>query len=570
HPGHGVKEVLDRGVAVGEAGEGGAVGIGGEAEAGDDAVPLIEVGAGDAAVEPGGAADEAHAGLVGDVGGEDDAPGAGVAEAVAELAGEVGAAEDGAGAGKDGDGAVEGIGGAGVGLVVGDEVEMVLGVDVPVHAPGGEVAVVDGGGEGAEEAAVEVVIGADAADQAAGGAGELLDLGVGGGDGGIFGGGKGAGAGGQGGVGVGGQGVEVDGLDVAGGVFVGEDAGLGGGLEPLLVLDEKGLGEAEGLHGEEDEELVLEDGAADAAAELVEVQLVAGQAVDAVEVVVGFEGAVAVLLVEIAVPLVGALAGDELDLHRAFAEAVGAAGGGGDGDLFDGIAAGHDGVEDAVGAFEVVVLDVDAIEGDVDGGLGQAVDQGLADGVAGLGAGLGGDELGGVAAGEGQIVDLLAFDGGADGGGVGLDDLGAAGDLDGLVGLADGQAHVDGGGDGGINRDVGDGLGLEAGVGGGDGVGAGGDAGDGPEALGVGAGVEALAGGGIDDLDGRAGHGGVAGVGDGAAEPGGDRLGDAEDGEEEDRQRTHSTAHFQKAHYTPPFGTHTTTQRRTYKYSRSV
>ena len=124
--------------------------------------------------------------------------------------------------------------------------------------------------------------------------------------------------------------VEIDLLKFAGGVLVSEDAVVGAvrqhGQESTGL---KGAGipalrETEDLVVEEDEEPVLENRTADVSADLVQQDTIARQAVDVVEVSVGVQEGIAFLEECTAVPFIGARLGDELDLHRAFAETFGA------------------------------------------------------------------------------------------------------------------------------------------------------------------------------------------------------------------------------------------------------
>ena len=269
----------------------------------------------------------------------------------------------------------------------------------------------------------------------------------------------------------GGELVEVDGAHRAGGIAIAEDSVDGFRREHLAGGLGIGLGKLEDFDVGEEEELVVLDGTADQSAELVEHQVVARRgAVQVVEIGVGVERLVAVLFEQAAVPGVGAGAGDHLDLHGAFGVAIGAGGGGGDGHLLDGIGAREDGVEEAVAALVGVVLNVDAVERDVQGALRQTVDRRAARHAGSGAARLGDDQLGEVAAGEGQFVKLAADQGGGDGGALGLQDIGAAGDLDGFGERADFEPGVGGGRNAGIDLHVLDGDGLEAGVTDGDGV----------------------------------------------------------------------------------------------------
>ena len=83
-----------------------------------------------------------------------------------------------------------------------------------------------------------------------------------------------------------------------------------------------GLRQAEVLVVEEEEHPVLQDRAARVDAGLVQVQDIARQTVDGIEVVVRIEEGVAVLPDRAAVVGVGAALGDELHLRRAFPRAL--------------------------------------------------------------------------------------------------------------------------------------------------------------------------------------------------------------------------------------------------------
>src|SRR5204862_7032044 len=126
-----------------------------------------------------------------------------------------------------------------------------------------------------------------------------------------------------------------------------------------------------------------------------------------VEPGIGVHPVAAQVVIDAAMQFVGSRAGDELDLHAALARHVGRLRGGGDRDLFDGVEAGADAGEHAVPGLGVIVLDVHAVEGDVDGAGGEAVDHGAAGGAVGGGhAGHEGDEVEGGAAGQRQAADL--------------------------------------------------------------------------------------------------------------------------------------------------------------------
>ena len=107
---------------------------------------------------------------------------------------------------------------------------------------------------------------------------------------------------------------------------------------------------------------------------LVDDDLVAIEAVHLVEAVVGVERRVAEVVVDAAVELVRARPGDERDLHRAGAGAVGAGRRRRDRDFFDRIEARRDHREEAVARLQVVAV-ADAVDRDVDGVLRQADDR---------------------------------------------------------------------------------------------------------------------------------------------------------------------------------------------------
>ena len=173
--GHGVGEVdvalLERRVAAGLAG--GAVGVGDEvrsggAKGGSVAAPLVEIAGVDAVVEDHGAADEAEADLADQARGERGAQRRDGGERDTALVAVLGAVEHVAGAGEDraGGADVHAIGPADVGLIVPDELEVMLLGDVVVHARGGEAPVVAALTLEIQVVAVVVGIGGDAALQA--------------------------------------------------------------------------------------------------------------------------------------------------------------------------------------------------------------------------------------------------------------------------------------------------------------------------------------------------------------------------------------------------------------------
>ena len=124
-----------------------------------------------------------------------------------------------------------------------------------------------------------------------------------------------------------------------------------------------------------------DDRTAEAAAELVLLQLRLGHAVPVVEPGVRVQLVAAVVLVAAARERVRARARDELDLDRAVAGRVGALAGARHRDFFDRVEARADDGEEAVAAAHAlvrVVLDVHAVERDVDRRARQAVDRRVA------------------------------------------------------------------------------------------------------------------------------------------------------------------------------------------------
>src|ERR1035438_4811357 len=93
------------------------------------------------------------------------------------------------------------------------------------------------------------------------------------------------------------------------------------------------------------------------AAELVQLHLVTGQAGDVVEIVVGIQRRVANLFEHAAVELVGAALGNELDLGATLAGGIRAGSGGCQGNFLNGILRDRDISEEAIAAFELLVLD---------------------------------------------------------------------------------------------------------------------------------------------------------------------------------------------------------------------
>src|SRR5262245_61714764 len=85
-----------------------------------------------------------------------------------------------------------------------------------------------------------------------------------------------------------------------------------------------------------------------------------------VKPVVGVERSVAVKFIEAAVKFVAALAGDELDLHRALPRSIGARGGGRNTDLLDRVNTRADEAEKVGVVPEQLFLDVDAVNHHID------------------------------------------------------------------------------------------------------------------------------------------------------------------------------------------------------------
>src|SRR5262249_46480627 len=97
-----------------------------------------------------------------------------------------------------------------------------------------------------------------------------------------------------------------------------------------------------------------------------------------VEPVVGIEPWVAVVLVDAAVKIVRSLASDELDRYCAQCSSLSLRRGRGNGDFLHGVEAWGDTREEAVCRFIEVILNVDAIQRDINRAGRQAVDSGVA------------------------------------------------------------------------------------------------------------------------------------------------------------------------------------------------
>ena len=169
------------------------------------------------------------------------------------------------------------------------------------------------------------------------------------------------------------------------------------------------------------------------------------------EVIVGAGDGVAVVFVERAVEIVGAALGDESDLSAGGTAAIGVVVGGGDAKFLHGVEG--DGEHGSEGVAAGLVIDVDAIESDVALVAARAVDRAAAaievlvdvGAVAGVGdAGLKREEIRDVAGFDGQLLDLVLVEGGAQRGVGGIEGHGLGGNFDGLGGGADVQSNVGG------------------------------------------------------------------------------------------------------------------------------
>ncbi len=174
------------------------------------------------------------------------------------------------------------------------------------------------------------------------------------------------------------------------------------------------------IDGDEEEYFVLQDRAADFAAELVHALTLAGQARQIAEIVVGVEEVIAVIPPAAAVVFIAATLGFEANLHSAFAGLLGALPGGGDAEFLDRVHARTDVGEEAVIRLQDVVLHVDAVVGDVDRALGQTEERSLPRAPGGRSAGHQGGQVQRIARGEGQLRDGAPGDRGADGSGSGF------------------------------------------------------------------------------------------------------------------------------------------------------
>ena len=183
------------------------------------------------------------------------------------------------------------------------------------------------------------------------------------------------------------------------------------------------------------------DGPAEGGAELVALEIVAGNSLFTIEVGVGVEVGVADEVKTAAVILVGAGFGDDADDAGAVAAIFSGVVAGEDAELLDGVGIG---IEDDVIAHEVVIDAAVEEEGD---GVGAAAADVEVAGAAIVGviladAGLEKSEVEDVATVQGHVDDGAAGDGRADGGIDGFDVGADASDLDGFGFCADGEAKI--------------------------------------------------------------------------------------------------------------------------------
>ncbi len=309
--------------------------------------------------------------------------------------------------------------------------------------------------------------------------------------------------------------------------------GRAGGEEGALRLggdvagEEDGLLLAKALVAEKEEGLVLEEGAAECAAEVVTIELVLARGF-AIEEVAGVEVVVAEVVEGLAVDLVGAGAGGDVDDGAGGAAELGAEGGVDDLELGGGVDGGLEGdlvlrhiVE--VDAVDLEVVGVFAIAGGGEGvrseasaGCGEAAVVGRDDG-----AGCEVSEVEEVAAIQRDLLNGLPVDDLADGEGLGLDGGGSALDLDGGSGTLDGEPGVEGGVGVDFKRELEDGEAAEPGRGDGHRVVAGLERGGGEAARAVAGRVALGPGGDFADGHGGIGHDRAGRVGDGAGQVGG-------------------------------------------------
>src|SRR5262249_16629134 len=113
-----------------------------------------------------------------------------------------------------------------------------------------------------------------------------------------------------------------------------------------------------------------------------------------------------------------------------------------------------DAAVEAVGRLVVIILDIDAVNGDVQGALGEAIDGGIARRCRGVHPGQHGDEVTRIAGDEREVGDLFDLQSGGDVGRLRLHYLAAALNNDRFAGGANFQRQIDGGGDAGVELDI--------------------------------------------------------------------------------------------------------------------
>src|SRR5262249_50951880 len=200
---------------------------------------------------------------------------------------------------------------------------------------------------------------------------------------------------------------------------------------------------------DKEEELVLHardrQGTAQVAAEIVLADFGPDLAPRVAEECIGVQSIVAQLVEQAAMILAGSALGGEADVHGAAGGGVRARARGGGGDFLNGVDPRRREPEEAgAAALEALRVVVDAVDGDVHRGVGQAVEGAVAGGGGGrLRARHQRRELQRVASGERQRLYEIVADGGRDGVAGCLELSRGAGYLDGLGHLADRELDVD-------------------------------------------------------------------------------------------------------------------------------
>jgi len=328
-------------------------------------------------------------------------------------------------------------------------------------------------------------------------------------------------------------GDEAEGLGEVAGAFEG-----GGDGEEAL----DGIAFAAAFEAEKEEGFVLADGAAEGEAVLVAFDDGAGVTEAVVGEAIGVEDGVLMVVVSGAVELVRAGLSHDIDGTAAGAAEFGGVGVGFEAELLDGVDGGDDDdsveIADGVGG----AVEEDFVRGGASAADGEVGIEDVPTAAGGTDAG-GGDDAGeaaehshDIAFDEGVLLDELAFDGGADAGGFGLEEREFGGDVDGGGGLGEGEGEVEGGGLVDFQADLAADLRLEAGGGDGDLVGARKEEGDVKGTGGVGGGDLFGLGGDGEGGDGGVGDGGQGGVGDDAGEAGVEGLGGERGNESHDGQ----------------------------------